>query len=218
MKNVLKSIDAWRHRKSREFKRRRRLSEAEALAAHFGEGFSVICNNCFGGRLYQDLGLPYATPTAGLFMVISDFIEFCSHIEHYLFHSTMTFTDRSKWEQLNGWRADGGLAYPIGVLDGKVELHFLHYPNEAEARQKWERRAARVNIDNLVIVGVQIHMVSDADYPAFEKIPHVHKYFFTTARHQDCPSEIVLPADGPATVGDGMRHTRRFYRAWLRHI
>lgn len=32
--------------------------------------------------------------------------------------------------------------YPIALLDD-VELHFLHYADETEARQKWDRRIQR---------------------------------------------------------------------------
>ncbi|MCM1066207.1 MAG: DUF1919 domain-containing protein [Muribaculaceae bacterium] len=199
-------------------KRRKRLAEAEALAEYFGEGFCVISNNCFGGRLYQDLELPYGTPTAGMFIIMADFIEFCKHLPHYLREAELTFVPDSKWEHIRQRRRDENLSYPIGLLDGKVELHFLHYASEEEARSKWLRRAARVDFDKVVVAGLQIYGVSDADYRDFETIPYSRKYFFTTAQHEGCPSEIVLPTDGPDTVGDGMRHTKRFYRAWLEHI
>ena len=216
--NIFKRLDAWRHRKSRQMKRRKRLAEAQALGEHFGQGFSVISNNCFGGRLYQDLELPYGTPTAGMFIIMTDFLEFCQHLPHYLRDAELTFVPESKWEHIRKRRRDENLTYPIGVLDGKVELHFLHYASEQEARDKWTRRAARVDLDKVVVAALQIYGVDKADYEAFETIPCERKYFFTTEAHPGCPSEIVLPSDGPDTVGDGMRHTKRFYRAWLEHL
>ena len=39
-------------------------------------------------------------------------------------------------------------SYPLALLDD-IEIHFLHYQSESEAREKWQRRLARIHWDNL---------------------------------------------------------------------
>ena len=53
-----------------------------------GEGnsssFTIISNNCWAGLVYQHFGLPYNTPTAGLFFFAQDYIKFVYNIKEYL--------------------------------------------------------------------------------------------------------------------------------------
>ena len=37
--------------------------------------FTIISNNCWAGLVYQHFGLPYNTPTAGLFFFAQDYLE-----------------------------------------------------------------------------------------------------------------------------------------------
>lgn len=215
---VLEKIDQWRHRKSKQLKRDLRQADANALGRWIGDDCTIISNNCFGGRLYQDLDRPYTTPTVGLFFLMSDFNEFCSDLRHYLTEATMTFVPESRSAHINYKRDHDWHHYPIGVLDGKVEVHFLHYDSEEEALDKWRRRCARVNWDNIVVTALEINDIVPGDFAAFEAIPFERKIFFTTEEHPDCPSTVRMGRNKRGEVGDGIKHTRRFYRAWLRKI
>lgn len=214
---LISRLDDWRHSTSKAIKRRRRQSLADALGEYFGRDVTILANNCFGGRLYQDLGWEYRTPTAGLFFMMEDFIELCRNTRHYFTEATLTFTPHSRYEDMERVHQAEG-SYPIGLLDGRIEIHFLHYRTEELARATWERRCRRVNYDNIVVFGLEIHRVRPEDFPAFETIPYERKYFFTTAAHPGCPSEIVMPANRRGNVGDGMRYTRRFYKALVRRL
>jgi uncharacterized protein (DUF1919 family) len=46
--------------------------------------FSIICNNCIGGFLYQKYGIKYYSPTIGLQFPQEDFVKFCKDLEYYL--------------------------------------------------------------------------------------------------------------------------------------
>lgn len=48
----------------------------------------------------------------------------------------ISFTRISKYKPNN-------ITYPIGKLED-LEIHFLHYKTENEAREKWERRTLRM--------------------------------------------------------------------------
>ena len=45
--------------------------------------FTVLSNNCFGGFVYQRYGLPYRTPTAGLFFMPADYLRLLSDPRRY---------------------------------------------------------------------------------------------------------------------------------------
>ena len=46
--------------------------------------FTIISNNCWAGRVYQYLDMPYLTPTAGLYFFAPDYIKFVSDLKKYL--------------------------------------------------------------------------------------------------------------------------------------
>ncbi len=72
--------------------------------------------------------------------------------------------------------------YPIGQLDGKVEIHFLHYHTEEEAAEKWYRRAKRVNFNKLMILGMEQNLCTEQDIINFDSLPFENKYFFSTKK------------------------------------
>lgn len=200
----------------RKWQRRNEIAELGRLIP---PDASIISSNCFGGRICQDLRRPYNSPTAGLYFILADFIEFCTHLRHYLTEAELTFTATSKWPEINERRSREVLSYPIGVLDGKIEVQFLHYADETEAREKWQRRAARVNFDNIYIFGLELFTRTDDDYRNFGHIPYARKYLFVREQVGDGLSQVEVPESrGRESVGDGIRHTRDFYRALLPHL
>jgi uncharacterized protein (DUF1919 family) len=61
----------------------------------------------------------------------------------------ISFIDESKYEGLNSFREKNAF-YPIGLIHD-IEIHFLHYQNEEEAKSKWEKRKKRMDKDSLRI-------------------------------------------------------------------
>lgn len=99
------------------------------------EKIVVISNNCFGGEIYKRLGLKFNTPFIGLFIYGSDYIKLLTRIEFYL-DLELQFVKSSKWSEKK-------VEYPLGLL-GDIEIHFMHYVNEQDAKDKWERRLDRM--------------------------------------------------------------------------
>ena len=60
------------------------ISNIESTLNSKDEKFSIICNNCLGGFIYQYYNLEYRTPTLGLFFLAEDYIKFLSNIKFYL--------------------------------------------------------------------------------------------------------------------------------------
>lgn len=107
------------------------------------KNFTIICDNCWAGKVYQELGLPYQTPFVGMFVFSPDYIKMLKNLKYYLGGNIpLTFVKESKYIK------DFDNAYPLALLDD-IELHFLHYADEEEATQKWNRRLERIHWDNL---------------------------------------------------------------------
>ena len=94
------------------------------------KNFTIICDNCWAGKVYQELGLPYQTPFVGMFVFSPDYIKMLKNLKHYLSGNIpLKFVKESKYIK------DIDNAYPLALLDD-IELHFLHYADEEEATQK----------------------------------------------------------------------------------
>lgn len=174
---------------------------------------SIISSNCFAGRLMQDLGMQYNSPTLGLYFWAPDYIEFLSHLKYYLTEAKIEFKEHSKYplgdERRRKWRH----WYPIGLLGGKVEIHFLHYYTEEEAAEKWYRRASRVNWNKLLIVGMEQNLCTIDDIKAFDHLPFQNKVFFSTKDLPELKSNCYLPDfKEKGEVGDPYRKAEVFYR------
>lgn len=61
----------------------------------------------------------------------------------------------------------------------KIELHFLHYSNFAEAKECWERRKSRINKDNLFAILTFTEGTYEEWLARFERIPLKNKVAFT---------------------------------------
>ena len=101
------------------------------------DDFSIICSNCVGGIIYHRLGKQFLSPTINLWFHQDEFIKFLLDLKGYLAEE-LVFIE-SQYD------------YPVAQLRD-IKVYFAHYKTEAEARDAWNRRKARVNFDNLYII------------------------------------------------------------------
>ena len=94
--------------------------------------FAIVSNNCWAGRLYQDLGLTYTTPFVGLFLYADDFIRLLTNFNSINLTS-LRFTDFTRYDFSRNYRKINNADYPIGLIAGDIEIHFLHYHSREEA-------------------------------------------------------------------------------------
>lgn len=150
--------------------------------------FTIISDNCWGGFIYQYLGLPFNTPFIGLFIFAPDYIKLLNNLKYYL-DLNLEFIKESKFkETLIKYGTEG--TYPIGIL-GDVEIHFLHYKTEEEARSKWNTRRTRINWDNLFIKFSDANLCTRDHIEAFDKLPYKNKIMFTN-KNYNLDSNIFL--------------------------
>lgn len=158
--------------------------------------FSIISNNCWGGEVYEYYNLRKQSPTAGLFIMADDYIRFLKKLPDYI-SSELTFIspEKSRWKE---WPQVGGdkrfETYPVGLLSTEgeeIELFFLHYRSETEAKQKWERRCERIHWDKLLIKFNDQNGCGETHIQAFLDLDFQHKAFFTCRRWPDLSERMM---------------------------
>lgn len=175
--------------------------------------FTIICNNCVGGVIYHELGEQFCSPTVNLFFPHpGEYIEFCKNLEYYL---TCGFIQK-----------ESDNAYPVGLLDGKIEIHFVHYKDYQTAVDKWKERSRRVSFDNIYVILIQRDGCTQKHILEFLDMPFENKIVFAAEEH-DNERIIHIPGtrERADTVTDlclyrnkftGKRHIDGFdYVSWL---
>ena len=140
--------------------------------------FSIIGNNCFAGGIYHKFGLPYNTPTIWTYIFPEDYLRLLENLDWYL-RQPLTFKTETSHEMAHKFCKQTNRSYPIGVLGGDVEIHFMHYKTEAEALEKWNRRVKRLNRDNLFVVFSDGEEFKEELLGRYEKLQYKHKIFFS---------------------------------------
>jgi uncharacterized protein (DUF1919 family) len=157
------------------------------------DDFSIIGNNCIVGSIYHKFGLKFASPTVWCFFFPEEYIRFLENLNWYL-NQPLKFTCTTRHPSAIKLRDTMKRNYPIGVLGGDIEVHFLHSNSEVEVSNQWSRRLQRVNLENLFIV------FSDSEYREFkeellvrfEKLPFNHKIFFSANRRENSKVNIFV--------------------------
>ncbi len=150
--------------------------------------FTIICNNCWAGHIYQKLDMPYLTPTIGLFFYMPCYIKFLENLDLYL-NLELVFIETSKYEIANEKRKTN--KYPLAILKD-VEIHFLHYKTYNEALKKWNKRKVRINRDNFLIVGSERDLCDESIIRRFQKLAYKNKIFFTANIYDNDTSLIHI--------------------------
>lgn len=148
--------------------------------------FSIISNNCWGGTVYQKYGLPYKSPTIGLYILGHDFVKLCSNWKEY-FSKELEFIDWDKSSYYNVLKNTN--PFPVALL-GDIEIYFMHYTSEEEAKEKWNRRLKRINPNHMIFKLSQREECSKEDIEKFMNLPLNHKVCFA---YDEVPGVICIP-------------------------
>lgn len=150
--------------------------------------FSIISNNCWAGRVYQYLDMPYLSPTAGLYFFTPDYIRFVSNLKHYL-GCKLEFINPEDSKYYELLKERNQLSVPVALLDD-VEIIFLHYKTPEEAAEKWYRRASRVNYDNIIIKLSRMNLCTEKEMAEFAELPFDNKILLNNRRKKRYRCEI----------------------------
>lgn len=136
--------------------------------------FTVISNNCWAGKLYQYLDMPYLSPTVGLYFFADDYIRFVQNFEHYI-SMDLKFISYKESRYADVLLKKNEVDKPIGILDD-VEIVFLHYKSEKEAYEKWNRRKKRINRNNLYFKFSKMNQCTEEHLRIFSELPYKQKF------------------------------------------
>ena len=153
--------------------------------------FTIVANNCWGGRIYQELGLRYNTPFVGLFLYAPCYMKLLGNLKYYLC-SEITFVNESKYGIANEAREQTGKHYPIGVLGNDIELHFLHYKDEFEAEKAWCARLQRMNMNNLFVAFSDRDLCDEDLLAEFDHLDYAHKVCFTAKEYPNIRCSVWI--------------------------
>lgn len=174
--------------------------------------YTLICNNCYGGVMSRDWGLPYNSPTCGLYFFAADYLKFINDLPKYLSAEVepMEYEESPYCEELLK-------RYPKrDIVIGKlidVTLVFVHYPTFEEAKKKWERRAKRVNYENMVVKFNDQNLFAPEHFEMFMALPFAHKLFFTAnPAYIGQPGVVYFPEyKNDGYVVDDIKPSRRHF-------
>lgn len=121
----------------------------------YNNKFTLLCDNCMGGEIYNNLGLRFTSPTINMHFQEYDFLKFVKNLPYYINCQLSFFKD-------------GLHSYPVARLDDIV-LYFDHYKTENEAREKWEERKTRIVWDNIYVAMNDLEL-SDAQFEEYLKL------------------------------------------------
>lgn len=104
---------------------------------------TIISPNCWGGLLYNHLGLEFKSPFINMFEEHTDYLKILKNLDLYM-ESELEFA---------GMKEDGNSRqlYPVAKC-ADVLLHFNHAASFEEANECWERRKKRMNMNNSIVM------------------------------------------------------------------
>jgi uncharacterized protein (DUF1919 family) len=111
--------------------------------------FTVFSNDCWGAEVYHYYDLAYNTPFIGLYLMAPCYIKFLMDPQYY-FSQKLEFSYHSKYESVENLRSKREENFPTACIQD-IEIQFLHYKDEKEALEKWNRRKERINYNNLFV-------------------------------------------------------------------
>ncbi|AKD38404.1 hypothetical protein I926_05400 [Pasteurella multocida subsp. multocida OH4807] len=162
---------------------------------------TVISSNCLGGFMLHDLNLRFNSPFINLYLTAKDFLRYLQNIEFYQ-SQPLEFIQTEK-------------TYPVGKL-ADLHIHFMHYHNEQEAREKWQQRSQRMNLENLFIIMTDRDGCTYQDLVEFDALPFKNKVVFTNKDYPELKSAVKISGfEQEEMVGDLSEYTgfngKRYY-------
>lgn len=139
---------------------------------------SILSSNCNGAIMLYDLGCRYNSPTVNLYFNTADFLRLLSNPAVYL---RAELTEQKMT-----------CPFPVGKLND-IFVYFMHYESFAQAKQKWEERATRVDPDNLFVMMTDRNGCTYEDLQAFDALPYAHKVVFTHKPYPEIKSAFYIP-------------------------
>lgn len=168
---------------------------------------TIISNNCWGGHVYRYFNLPYSSPTIGLYFFTEDYLKFLNKLNYYL-SQDISFIPQEQSKYKDILKERNTPPCPIGVLDD-IEIIFLHYHSEEEAKRKWSRRKERMDMSRIIVKMTEQNLCTPAQLRAFDSLPYKNKFVFV---HKDYGLASQIVCKEFEKYGEVTNDTDRFRR------
>lgn len=162
------------------------------------------------GEYYQDSGIEYRTPFVGLYVMAPCYIQLLSDLERNLM-LPLKFVESSKYNEINAKFTDPSKRHPIGRLGEDIEILFIHYRSEDEAKSKWARRVKRIKYENLAVkFAGDKDRCTDELLERFEQLKYQRRIALTRTPHPGLRHVV--------SCKDYIENGAMMYRRALRHF
>ena len=169
---------------------------------------TIISNNCWGGIFYRNNNLEYLSPTLGLFFMAEEYIKFIYNIRYYI-EQDITFIniEQSKYKD---YLKKLNYKSPIGKIDD-LEIMFLHYKNEDEAKEKWNRRKERINWNKIIYKFSDQNMCTYKHLQQFNEFNAKNKICFTTRKYEELDTIQIKEFEKNENVVDDIKKYKKYF-------
>lgn len=157
---------------------------------------SIIAQNCIGGVFAHDMNLQFCSPTVNLYIPAADFVRFVNGLEYYL---------AAELELHQGEQ------YPVGRIDD-VELHFVHYETCEQAKESWERRKKRVDLNRVLVLSTDRDGFNTAVFEQWKTIRYPKLLFTARREFADHPDVLYFPKYETLGCVPDLIPKREFYK------
>lgn len=155
--------------------------------------FTIISNNCWGTFMYKKFGLEYRSPFVNLVVFAPDYIEMLENFSLELMKQLSFIShENSKYKDEMLQIGLYGQPYPIGLLNKKYELHFIHYHSENDAKDKWFKRVERMNLARVIVKFSDGDLFEESMVKRFENLAFKNKIAFVSKEFEESPSFVTL--------------------------
>lgn len=135
---------------------------------------SIITNNCLGGKLAHDFGLPLNSPVVNMQMTPEDFVKFCARQDEYLEQEFVEADNINGTCKLTFKKVGGGdIDFPVAMI-GDIYLYLQHYDNFQDAKEAWERRKKRIKEKRFYVLVTKLQG-NETAIEQFDRIPADNK-------------------------------------------
>lgn len=158
------------------------------------ERFYVIC--AWGG-ISHDFGLQFNSPTVNLMIPAGEFVEL--------------IRDLNQIEGDITRKEDIKKPYPVGLLNNKYTLHFIHFKTFEDAVDTWQRRVSRMDMNEPYIILVETASCSYDDLVKFDQLPYNNKIALVHCYYPDIQcSTVIKDFDGKNLHGEILNYKGLF--------
>ncbi|WGE57042.1 DUF1919 domain-containing protein [Actinobacillus equuli] len=163
-----------------------------------------------GGKVYQELGISYTSPFVGLFIFSPDYLKLVKNFKIYMNYE-LEFKKSSIYVDNFDNR------YPLANL-GDIEIHFLHYSSENEAKEKWDRRKNRIVWNNLFFKMNDNDKCTYQLLKEFDDLDIKGKVIFSSKNYSDLTNLVFFKHNQyDESVGIDLKTYRKYFDAvdWI---